>query len=133
MLKNHGVVILIRDKDKFLLLKDSRELMLDFWAPPHGRCEEADKNEQDTVKREALEETGLNTAPIKKVWTTEADTKIKTVSFWLADVIDGEICIDKNESSEYGWFTFEEALKLKLYPGTKRFFNLVKDGEISIR
>ncbi|NTV41549.1 MAG: NUDIX domain-containing protein [Candidatus Moranbacteria bacterium] len=132
MLKNHGVAVLIRDKDKFLLLKDSRKLMLDFWAPPHGRCEEADKNENNTVKRETFEETNLRVKPVKKVWTTEADTKTKTISFWLAEIIDGEICLDKDESSEYGWFTLEEALKLKLYPGTERFFTLVKKGSILI-
>lgn len=132
MIKNHGVVVLIRDdQQRFLLLKDSRELMLDYWAPPHGRCDESDKNEKDTVAREALEETNLQVLPFKKVWTTEADTKVKTISFWLAEIISGEIKIDKRESSEYGWFTIDEALNLKLYPGTKKFFVLLKQRDIT--
>lgn len=57
-------------------------------------------------------------------------TKTKTVSFWLAEIIDGELIIDKSESSRSGWFTLEESLGLKLYPGTKRFFELVKKKEI---
>jgi 8-oxo-dGTP pyrophosphatase MutT (NUDIX family) len=131
MTKDHGVVALIKRDEKFLLLKDSRELMLDYWGPPHGRCEEADEDEQASVRREVLEETGLQVNPQRKIWTTEADTKVKTVSFWLTEVVGGEIVIDKQESSEYGWFSLDEALNLKLYPGTKKFITLVKQGIIS--
>lgn len=130
MIKNHGVVVLIRNGEKFLFLKDSRALMLDCWAPPHGRCDESDKDEQAAVKREVLEETGLSVNPQKKIWTTEADTKVKTVSFWLAEVIGGTIIIDKEESSEFGWFSVDEALNLKLYPGTQKLLMLIKQGII---
>ena len=106
--------------------------MLDCWGPPHGRCEESDESEEDTVKREVFEETCLNVQPQKKLWTTEADTKVKTVSFWLTDFVSGEVAIDSEESSEFGWFTIDEILNLKLYPGTKDFFNLVKRGNIKI-
>ena len=132
MIKKHGVVILIKNDKKILLLKDSRELMLDYWAPPHGRCDESDENEEATVIRETFEETNLQVLPIKKIWETKADTKVKTVAFWLAEIIGGEIKIDERESSEYGWFTIEEAFNLKLYPGTKKFFVLVKQGDIAI-
>lgn len=129
---NHGIVALVIKDDKFLLLKDSRALMLDYWGPPHGRCEESDENEEETVKREVFEETNLNVDPQKKLWTTEADTKVKTVSFWLTDFVSGEVVIDSDESSEFGWFTVDEILNLKLYPGTKDFFNLVKNGLVVI-
>ena len=129
---NHGIVALVIKDDKFLLLKDSRKLMLDYWGPPHGRCEESDESEEATVKREVFEETNLNVNPKKKLWTTEADTKVKTVSFWLTDFVSGEVVIDSDESSEFGWFTIDEILNLKLYPGTKDFFNLVKNGLVVI-
>lgn len=133
MIKNHGVVALIQHDKKFLLLKDSRRLMLGHWSPPHGQCEKTDKNEEATVIREVKEETNLTVNPIKKVWTTAADTKIKTVSFWLTEIIEGEIKIDEQESSEYGWFTVDESLGLKLYPGTKKFFELVKQKILTIK
>lgn len=132
MIKNHGVVIIIKNDKKFLLLKDSRELMLDHWAPPHGRCDIADENEKATVVREAFEETNLHVLPLKKIWATKADTKVNTVTFWLAEITGGEIKIDDRGSSEYGWFTPDEALALKLYPGTKKFFVLIKHGDIAI-
>ena len=131
-MKDCGVVVLIREGNKFLLLKDSRDLMLGKWAPPHGRCEDLDKDEKATVKREVLEEVNLKVLPLKKVWQTKADTKVKTVSFWLAKVIDGKIKLDKKESSEFGWFTIDEALALDLYPGTRKFFVLLRRGEVEI-
>jgi len=30
----------------------------------------------------------------------------------------------------FGWFTLEEALKLKLYPGTKKFLELIQEGSL---
>jgi 8-oxo-dGTP pyrophosphatase MutT (NUDIX family) len=132
MIKNHGVVVLIKYNKKFLLLKDSRELMIDHWAPPHGKCNESDENEEATVVRETFEETNLRVLPLKNIWETEADTKVKTVAFWLAKIIGGEIKIDEQKSSEYGWFSLDEALALNLYPGTKKFFALVKQGDITI-
>lgn len=132
MTTKHGVVVLIIKNGKFLLLRDSRDLMLGHWGPPHGRCEESDKNEEGAITREVFEETGLTVKPLKNIWTTKADTKVETVSFWLAEIIEGNVLIDKQESSEYGWFSIDEALRLKLYPGTLNFFTLVKQGLIII-
>lgn len=53
-------------------------------------------------------------------------------SFWLTEVVKGDIVLDKKESSEYGWFNLEEALNLWLYPATKNFFGLVKKGQIEV-
>ena len=130
-MEGHGIVAIIKDGNKYLLLEDARELMLGKWAPPHGRCEVTDKSEADCVMRETHEETQLQIKPIKKLWTQEADTKVKTVSFWLVEVIGGEIKIEE-ESSNYGWFTLDEALALNLYPGTQTFFELVKTGKVSV-
>ncbi len=131
-LSSHGIVVLVRNEvGKFLLLKDARELMKGLWAPPHGRCEASDPTEEDGVIREVLEETGLLVKPILKLHTQLADTKVKTVSFWLVETKNEEVQLD-NESSQGGWFTIEEALKIPLYPGTKTFFEMVKRGDIDI-
>lgn len=129
---SHGIVALVIKDDKFLLLKDTRKLMLGYWAPPHGRCKTSDSSEEEAVKREVYEETGLRVIPVKRAWTTEADTKVKTVSFWIVRYLKGEVKLDKRESSNFGWFTLEEALNLKLYPGTKKFLTLVKSKKIPL-
>jgi len=132
-LSSHGIVSLVRNSQgQFLLLEDSREEMKGCWAPPHGRCENSDVYEETSVVRETLEETGLKVTPVKKLLTQAADTKVKSVSFWLVDWTEGELNIDPSESSESGWFTIPEASKLKLYPGTKIFFDKVMKGDIEL-
>ena len=132
-LTSHGIVSLVRNKEnKFLLLEDCREEMRGCWAPPHGRCEETDENEESGVIRETFEETGLKVSPVRKLLTQPADTKVKTVSFWVVNLIGGEMKIDANETSNHDWFTIDEALKEKLYPGTRLFFEKVASGEINI-
>lgn len=108
--------------------------MLGHWAPPHGRLESSDGTEEAGVARETLEETGLRVRPVRKVLTQPADTKVRTVSFWLVDVEGDEhdLRIDPSETGEHGWFTVAEALRLQLYPGTKLFFDKVVAGNISL-
>lgn len=60
-----------------------------------------------------------------------SDTKVKTVAFWLARATDTLITLNE-ESLQYGWFSIPEALNLPLYPGTKLFFEQVRDGKIVI-
>lgn len=132
-LSSHGVVAVIINSDgKLLLLKEARDIYNGAWAPPHGRCEIDDKTEENAVMREVKEETGLKVQPIKKLYTQHADSKVATVSFWLVREVGGRLAIDQKESSESGWFSIDEALKLKLYPGTKIFLEKVQRDEISI-
>ncbi len=133
-LSSHGILAIVRNGNKFLLLKDSRDLMLGYWAPPHGRCNSEDKIEEDAVIREVREETSLITKPVKKIVTVPADTKVKTVSFWLVESDNNqEIILDKKESSQYGWFTAGQALRLKLYPGTRKFFENIASGVLDFK
>ncbi len=39
---------------------------------------------------------------------------------------------DESETSEFGWFSIDEALKIKLYPGTRTFFEKIKAGELPL-
>lgn len=131
-LSTHGIVALVRNSEgNFLLLEDARVEMLGHWAPPHGRCEDSDESEVAGVIREVYEETKLHVNPIKSVLTQPADTKVKTVSFWLVECDDTKVELDE-ESSSYGWFNIADALELKLYPGTRIFFEKVMSGDISL-
>lgn len=132
-LSTRGIVALVRNPEgKFLLLEDSREQMRGCWAPPHGRCEVSDFTEEAGVVRETFEETGLQVRPLRALLTQPADTKVKTVSFWLVNVVGGNLRIDPSESSNHGWFSVDEALRLRLYPGTRKFFSRVAAGEIKL-
>jgi ADP-ribose pyrophosphatase YjhB (NUDIX family) len=133
-LSSHGVVIVIlNEAGEMLFIKDARPAMKDHWAPPHGLCEpDTDNTEEDSVKREAFEKVGLQVTPLKKLYTRSADTKAKTVSFWLAKLVGpADISINPFKSSAHGWYTPKDALAtLTLYPGTKDFLQRVAAGEI---
>lgn len=130
---SHGIVALVRnDLGEYLLLQDARKLMLGYWAPPHGRCESTDTSEEQCIVREVFEETGLTVTPLMKVFTQPADTKVKTVSFWLVEAGPAPIITLNRESSAYGWFDMEALLNLQLYPGTRTFFEKVVSGEVKL-
>ena len=106
--------------------------MRGHWAPPHGRCEAKDKTEETSVIRETFEETGITVRPVAKLHTQPADTKIRDVSFWLAEAKNIVVTLDE-ESSAFAWKTISDALKdLLLYPGTRSFLEKVSNGEIVI-
>lgn len=125
-----GIVVIINKEGKILLIEEGRDLLRGCWAPPHGRLEKNETEEQAVV-RETKEEVGLVVKPTKRIITMKADTKVKTVAFWEAEYVEGEIEVDENEVSGYGWFNLEEALDLKLYPGTRKFLEGlgVKNGK----
>jgi ADP-ribose pyrophosphatase YjhB (NUDIX family) len=133
-LSSHGVVVVIKNSaGQLLFIKDARPLMLNRWAPPHGLCEpDKDSTEEDSVIREAKEKAGLAVRPIKKLYTRPADTKAKTVSFWLAELAGAAtVRIDPSKSAAFGWYAPEAALKkLKLYPGTRDFLKKVAASEV---
>jgi ADP-ribose pyrophosphatase YjhB (NUDIX family) len=132
-LSTHGIVALVRNAEgKFLLLKDAREQMKDHWAPPHGRCESTDKSEEAGVIREVYEETKLAVTPVRNILTQPADTKVKTVSFWVVDCQADQLVVLDEESSAYGWYSVDEALDLLLYPGTKLLFEKLKSGQMNL-
>ena len=117
-----------------LVFNDKNELLMIFrrgkWDLPKGKLDEGEDIE-DCAVREVKEETGLDVTPVKVILTQPADTKVKTVSFWLVDTNQETVQLDE-ESSDFGWFTPKEALKLQLYPGTKLFFEKVIDNHIRL-
>ena len=129
---DYGIVALTIKNGKYLLIKNSRKEMFGYWAPPYGQCEVCDLKEEDCVIREVLEKVNLHVRPVKKLWIAKGDTKVKTLSFWLVEIVSGKVRIDRIKSSDYGWFTFDEVMKLKLFPATKRFFSLAKENKIRI-
>ena len=85
------------------------------WSFPKGHVEN-DETEEETAKREILEETGL---------LTEIDTSfrcvvtyspkngvVKDVVFFLADVIGGTEHAQEEEIAQLEWFPFEKACEV---------------------
>ncbi|MFX0074622.1 MAG: SIR2 family protein [Candidatus Hermodarchaeota archaeon] len=126
---SHGIVALIQnEKGQFLFVKEARKHNPFYggWSGPHGRCMEEDIIEEETVVRECYEECQLHVKPIRKVFERRADTKVKTVAFWEARIINKmeKVIANPREISEIKWVTFEEIISgaLPLYPGTRDYF-----------
>ena len=113
---------------KFLLLKNSLG-----WEFPKGHIEEGE-TELEAAEREVKEETGLTHFRVhprfkyvSKYFLTknyETGEKLetpepKTVTYFLAEILEGKEVNLSFEHDSYGWFTPDQANK-KLYFGKKQ-------------
>ncbi|MFN3134887.1 MAG: bis(5'-nucleosyl)-tetraphosphatase [Candidatus Kryptonium sp.] len=117
MLREHSagaVIYRIEDGDfKFLILKYG----LGHWDFPKGNVEKGE-SELETVKREVLEETGIDQIEIidgfkERVgyyYRMKGNLIYKTVNYYLARTEQKEVKLSY-EHEDYAWVTVYEALK----------------------
>lgn len=113
--KSAGAVVFRKNDGRiqYLLLMRNPK----YWDLPKGNIEEGEK-EEDTVKREVDEETGLKKIEIISgfkerehyFYRLKGELVSKDVVFFLAESKEGEVQISK-EHENYGWFEFEDAIK----------------------
>ena len=131
-----GAVIFRREKDtvKYLLLHYESG----HWDFPKGHIEEGEK-EEETIKREIDEETGIKdieiidgfkeyikyffrrTYDLKKEEKKKAAWTFKIVNFYLAETKTKEVKISY-EHIGYKWLPYEDALKQLTYKNAKEIF-----------
>lgn len=103
--------IILKDK-KILLLQRSNytKNYPGYWGCPGGRAEKNETAKQNVI-REVKEECGLSFFPTKiiKTGTWENREYYRFLGNWK-----GTVSIQEEEVSNYGWFTYKEALKLPL-------------------
>lgn len=111
------VVGIIKDKNKYLLTKrvHSDKRFHGKWQFPGGELE-TNESLIDCLHRELKEETNLeiiNEEFIGKVFESFRD-KSHFIFFTYRCVLKNKVnkIILDNETSDYGWFTFDEAVKL---------------------
>lgn len=103
--------IILRDK-KILLIKRSNytEIYPKHWACPGGRAERGETAEQNVI-REVKEEVNLDFTPSEILTTATWQDRYlyRFLGQWI-----GEVKLQEEEVTDYDWFTFDEAKKLKL-------------------
>ena len=102
---------IIKDK-KILLIKRSNytKEFPNNWACPGGRADEGETPEQNVI-REVEEETNLKFKPKELIKTGQYKDRelYRFYGTW-----SGNIKIQEEEITEYKWFSYNEAIKLKL-------------------
>jgi len=138
--KSAGAVIFRREGDKIYYLLLHYEA--GHWDFPKGHIE-GGETEEETVRREVLEETGIKDIDIKKGFRefvkyffrktynlprrekSKAPWVFKIVDFYLAETHTSEVKIS-HEHISFKWLTYEEALKQLNFKNAK---NILKKAD----
>ena len=118
---------IIVENNKVLLVQESEG----HWGLPKGHVEE-NETEEETAKREVKEETNLDVKidlskkfELNYIIDDEID---KTVYFFPAKVIGGEIKRQESEINEIKWVSIDEATSVISYDNAKEMLgNALKE------
>ena len=136
--KSVFIVVYAREKEKIKYLVLKRKLHWRGWEFPKGGVEENESDEQ-AVRREIKEETGLNIKSIKKFdFCGEYQYKKKypdrgkhtgqEYCLYSAEVDFGKVIMDEHEHSNYEWLDFENAMKRLTWKNQKESLNIVNSS-----
>ena len=119
--------VILQNK-KILLLQRSNytENYPEFWGCPGGRAEKGETAEQNVI-REVKEECNLNFSPtsILKTGVWQDRSYYRFLGNW-----NGEIKEQELEVLDYNWFSYHEAIKLKLSFDYKEIIQLLYKNQL---
>ena len=109
-----------RGKKQFLLIRNKRSA---HWGFPKGHVEPGETNEE-TAKREVLEETGIEIELLpefsrRSEYTIQGKIE-KSVVIFLAKTTQEDYVMQQEEIEECGWFLFDDAMRTLNYDNDKR-------------
>lgn len=116
----------IGGEKRFLLIKNKRSA---HWGFPKGHVE-ANETDEETAKREVLEETGLHIEILpdfkaKSAYTIQGRID-KTVLIFLASTKDTQTVIQQSEIEDYIWLGYDACLRTLNYENDKSILERAK-------
>ena len=112
--RKQAVAAIIQKSNKFLFVKrsDYKDAAKGYWCPVTGRIE-ADEAQEEALKREVMEEVGLEVVAEKKICQIPTHDNQYTLHFWTTKIISGEARITSDEATDLKWVTLEEMKDLE--------------------
>ncbi len=125
--------LIFNKQNKVFLMKSSK--WHDHWIIPGGHIELGETMEQ-ALKREIIEETGLDIHNIKLILFQEF---IKDPIFWkkrhfiffnfICKTDSTKVVLEQREAQECVWVTLKEAMNMNVDPYTRRLIEAVQSDE----
>lgn len=115
--------IIIKDRKMFFQKRRDSRKEFAKWEFPGGGVNSGE-DLIECLKREVKEETGFSIEPLELLTPimNRSEKKYNYQVFlpvYICKIKSGKLKIATNETSDYGWFTIKEALKLKFLPLNK--------------
>ena len=131
-----GIVV----KDGKMLMTKRRDHRPEFnntWEFPGGTVE-GGLSFIETLKDEVLEESGLKIdieeqLPDILTTTVAKDNYQVHLFMCICSIVSGKIKLAESESSDYGWFSYQEALKMNLIPLNKKLIQTKNNKKILLK
>ena len=124
--KLRGVMGIIEKDGKYLFGIESKNSPIKGkWRLIGGKLEGYETSEQ-AMRREALEETGMEIEVEEFLGTTQGSHRPIDIDIVYARHVSGEPCAKLDEFSQLGWFSFEETHLMDIEPLSRCMFYLYR-------
>ncbi len=125
-----GVVAVIKNEDRFLVIRRSR-----FVRAPRKLCfpgggVEGSESNTEALKREIAEELNVVAEPLKHIWSVETASGVH-LTWWTTNIGAQRVKVCPAEVEAFHWLRIDEMLSKKDLLETNRcFLQAVQKGEI---
>jgi len=111
--RRQAIVAIIQQADKFLFVKrsDYTESAKGYWCPVGGGIEDRE-TQKEALRREVMEEVGLNVIAERKICKITSHDNRSILHYWTTKIISGKATITSVEATDIKWVAPEEMKKL---------------------
>ncbi len=134
MNRRAGVIAVIRNEDRFLVIERSQNVTAPgAYCFPGGGVERGE-DEPTALKREVFEELAIVGAePIRCLWRSESP-RGTSLAWWLTEIMPGaQIVANPSEVASFHWWTAERMLSHdRLLPTNRDFLQAIERGDFTV-
>jgi ADP-ribose pyrophosphatase YjhB (NUDIX family) len=110
--KRIAAYALLKKDDKFLLVQEGSGRIQGLWGLPGGGVKDGETHEE-TVIREAKEESGYEVSVIKKVGNYRDKKRASIRIVYMSGILGGKLSVDNDEIVRADWFSKDQIVDMK--------------------